>query len=117
MSDFDVVIDKLCQKFGVTVEYLMPRMISYYKAEAVANALMALLVVLISFLVIRMVLKKCKKEDVDITDTFLELFVVVLSGAIFAIALAICCCCVCDLVKVFISPEFYAISHLIGELK
>lgn len=56
------VINNLCEKFGVTVEYLIPRMIAYYRAEIIGQVLLFVVTLVVSAYVLLSVVESIFRQ-------------------------------------------------------
>lgn len=107
-------INLLCEKLGVTMEYLIPRTISYLQtSKSIILTILSVFLVLSSIAIglsLRAYYKENANEDVCL--------VVIIVASIALVAFLICWpISLYDTIIVFKEPELSAIKYIVSQLK
>lgn len=105
------VINNLCERFGVTVEYLMPRLIAYYRVDAVMGVIASVATIVAG------IIMYAKTNGESIGDSFVS-FTTFLFGLGFTVGGAVALLVtLTNVIQVCVAPEAYVIQELISKVR
>lgn len=114
-EEISIVIDKLCEKLGTTIEYFIPEYAKYNIASAIYVISICILLIIVSAVIIR----KCKKnlDDDDYYNDDWAMGVSIVFFAVLIIAIVVAFIFLHRLIMWNISPLSSTVNRIVGYWK
>ena len=110
-------INALCEKFGVTVDYLMPRLVAYYRMGAIIGVVFSVGAIAAGIILCLMLDRRCKKTNEVIVDDPLIFFSFLCGLGMVLVGVVVGLIEATEMAKLIASPEAYVIMRLVAEAR
>ena len=123
-TEINTIIENLCNKFGVTAEYLIPKVVQYCETMSIVGICTMILMIIFSAVGIRFFYRIGVKYSDDNKallyewhDYFPSLTGVVFFSIMLVVGIIALSCNIYDLASILAAPEIGAIRYIIDFIK